>query len=89
MFIKHRSLRAGHYGLGAVMSARTQRQTLHAALLERPVTTLQAREEMSIMSPAPRIFELRQLGFNIVTHWVFAGTKKIAQYVLLGGEVVL
>jgi len=32
------------------------------------LTTLQAREELGVMSPAPRVLELRRMGHKIVTH---------------------
>lgn len=32
------------------------------------LTTLQAREELGVMSPAPRILELRRMGYNIITY---------------------
>jgi hypothetical protein len=49
------------------------------------ITTLEARA-IYIMSPAPRIFELRDHGYNIVTERI---TKsRIARYVLFsGGDV--
>lgn len=67
------------------MSARGKHQQhiLLAELRQRPVSTLQARNELFIMSPASRVMELKEQGHNIVTHWVHAGTKKIASYVLI------
>jgi Helix-turn-helix domain len=62
---------------------RTQRSKILDWLRQRPLSTLQAREQLFIMSIAARIFELKQQGFNIVTKKILAGTKKIAQYVLL------
>lgn len=63
--------------------ARIQREKVLEWLRQRPLSTLQARNELYIMSIADRIFELKQRGFNIVTHPIKAGSKKIAQYVLL------
>ncbi|MFI3223186.1 MAG: helix-turn-helix domain-containing protein [Methylococcaceae bacterium] len=73
------------------MSARGnhQQHILLAELRQRPVSTLEARNELFIMSPAARVMELKEQGHNIITHLVHAGTKKIAQYVLLSAEVVL
>jgi hypothetical protein len=72
---------------GDLMSeARSQREQIIAWLSTRPLSTLQARQELYIMSVAARIFELKQQGFNIATHYIKAGTKKIAQYVLLMGD---
>jgi len=62
---------------------RTQCEKVLDQLRKGPLSTLQARNEMFIMSIAARIFELKQKGHNIVAHPVSAGSKKIAQYVLL------
>lgn len=56
------------------------------------ITTLQARNELFIMSPAARIMELKEQGNNIITERVTAtnGSKKrIARYVLLAGAKLL
>ncbi|MGZ4956191.1 MAG: helix-turn-helix domain-containing protein [Methylobacter sp.] len=66
--------------------ARIQREKVLDHLRQGPLSTLQARNELFVMSIAARIFELKQRGFNIVTHYVMAGDKKIAQYVLLSGN---
>lgn len=34
------------------------------------ITTLQARQILAVMSPAPRIKELRESGYSITTNWV-------------------
>lgn len=34
------------------------------------ITTLQARQILAVMSPAPRIKELRESGYSIKTNWV-------------------
>ncbi|MCD2449725.1 helix-turn-helix domain-containing protein [Methylicorpusculum oleiharenae] len=65
--------------------AASQRQRLLEWLRQRPITTIQARQRLDIMSPAPRILELRQQGFNIVTHWTTENNHRIAMYVLLDG----
>jgi hypothetical protein len=66
-----------------------QRAVIMAWLLNSPLTTLQAREELDVMHPAARVQELRAQGHNIVTHWTTGGTGKakhrIACYVLLAG----
>jgi hypothetical protein len=51
------------------------------------LTTLFIREKMGIMHPAARIMELRQMGYDILLHWVFetdvAGTNhRVGHYVL-------
>lgn len=38
--------------------------------LHGSITTLQARQILAVMSPAPRIKELRELGYSITTNWV-------------------
>lgn len=65
--------------------AQIQAEKVLDRLRQGPLSTLQARNELFVMSIAARIFELKQRGFNIVTHYVMAGGKKIAQYVLLSG----
>jgi predicted HTH transcriptional regulator len=52
------------------------------------ITTAQARKELDVMSPAPRIMELKALGYSIVTlcdNWISdhgINHKGIARYVL-------
>ena len=69
-------------------SANAQRSRMLAWLKERPITTLQARRLLDVMQPAPRIFELRARGYNIVTLTVldFTGEGRphnVAKYVLM------
>jgi hypothetical protein len=64
-------------------NSKTQRQKVLEWLLKNPLTTLEARQELFVMSIAARIFELKAQGHNIVTYKVMVGRKKIAQYVLL------
>ena len=70
-------------------SAQTQRQQILAWLYIGTLTTLQARKELDIKHPAARVKELREQGYNIVTHWTTESTGKgkhhIACYVLLVG----
>jgi len=65
----------------------SQRLAILAWLLIRPLSTLQAREELGIMHPGGRVMELRRQGYNILTHWVVGYTgavkHRVAQYVLL------
>lgn len=68
-----------------------QRRRFHEALKRHAVTTVHARDVLDIFSPAPRVFELRALGFNIVTEWqtVTGANGKAhrqAQYVLMPGK---
>ncbi|MGZ8227303.1 MAG: helix-turn-helix domain-containing protein [Methylococcaceae bacterium] len=69
------------------INAESQRNRLLARLLTSPITTLQAREELDIMNPSQRVFELKALGYNIKTHRETVGTGKakhrMAAYVLL------
>jgi hypothetical protein len=61
-------------------------------LQKHPVSTIYAREELDIMAPAPRVFELRNnQGLNIFTHWKTESTAcgknhRVAEYVLLAGK---
>lgn len=56
------------------------------------ITTIQARHELNILAPAPRVFELRHdYGKNIKTVWTQGMTPegyshRIARYVLLPGK---
>lgn len=69
-------------------SAAGQRYAILKWLQEQgSLTTLQARDELGIMSPAARVMELREQGQPIVTHWTKTvdrtGTKhREAKYVL-------
>ncbi len=69
-------------------SANAQRNRLHAALREGPVSTIKARHELDILAPAPRIYELRHIeGLKIITHWRTettpeGHTHRVAEYVL-------
>jgi hypothetical protein len=56
------------------------------------LTTTQAREELGVMSPAPRILELRRMGYNIITHRrykpdITGRNHYQAEYVLMAGGV--
>ena len=71
-------------------SRKSQTQIVLEYLQENnQLTTLYAREVLKVMSIAARIFELKEAGVNITTHWVVVGEKKIANYVLLStaGEI--
>jgi hypothetical protein len=65
----------------------SQRLRILSWLSTAPLTTLQARTELDIMHPAARVKELKERGYNIVTHWTTVWTDKakhrIASYVLL------
>jgi hypothetical protein len=50
------------------MSGPAQRLRLLERLQAGPVDTLTARQELNVMHPAARIQELRELGYNIITH---------------------
>ena len=54
-------------------------------------TTLQAREQLNIMHPGGRVFELREMGHNIVTTWTWdtdheGRRHRVARYTLLTGK---
>ncbi|OGT07193.1 MAG: hypothetical protein A2X78_03850 [Gammaproteobacteria bacterium GWE2_37_16] len=70
----------------------SQRQRLLDWLRKEPITTLQARRLLNILSPAPRVHELRHKdGHNIVTNKIEDITSegkphRVGQYVLLSGK---
>lgn len=75
--------------MSAFNSAHAQRTRLLQALRRAPVSTIAARRELDILSPAPRIMELRQRGFDIETFWQHEATDcgrthRIGLYVLTG-----
>ena len=49
------------------ISTRAQRERLLMALIEGPITTYYARENLNICAPAPRVKELREEGHDIYT----------------------
>jgi len=69
-------------------SARCQRDRIMQALrLYGSVTTIEMRKHLDVMSPAPRILELRHTGKPIVTKWVRQATDsgkihRVGLYVL-------
>jgi hypothetical protein len=65
-------------------SGTAQRNKLLERLRQKPVTTFEAIEELDIMRPAPRIFELKERGHNIITQRITQnGHNNVARYVLL------
>lgn len=76
-------------------STSAQRQRLKTALIEfGSVTTIYAREVLGIMSPAPRVQELRAMSLKIITERIDAtdslGVRHhgVARYVLIcGGDL--
>lgn len=70
-------------------STRGQRGRIKGCLLERPHNTLELRAVYGICSPAARIKELRNAGYEISTHFITATDqagvthKGIAVYTLL------
>lgn len=70
-------------------STNNQQAKLLDYLIEHgSITTAQARKELDVMSPAPRIMELKALGYSIVTlcdNWISdhgINHRGIARYVL-------
>ena len=69
-------------------AASNQRAIILQALTIAPQTTISLRYDFGIMQPAPRIFELRNLGHDIHTEMVRQETpdnithKGVAKYVL-------
>lgn len=72
--------------------AGTQRMRLLEALKKLgSVSTPEARNDLDVFAPAPRILELRAQGYRIDTVMVpietaFGKVRKVARYVLLGDE---
>lgn len=71
--------------------AATQRARLLEALKQGSVSTPEARSELDVFAPAPRIFELRAKGYRIDTVMVpietaFGKMRMVARYVLQGNE---
>ena len=70
-------------------SISNQRAIILDALKESPKTTVELRHDYGIMQPAPRIFELKQRGYNITSLFVNCLTPdgikhhSVAKYVLL------
>lgn len=52
-----------------MVDATIQRATLLNALRLGPVSSIQAREGMGILSPAARVMELRRGGFPVEAVW--------------------
>ncbi|WP_448556022.1 helix-turn-helix domain-containing protein [Thalassotalea montiporae] len=70
-----------------VSSASQRAQILDYLQRNGSATTLDIRNELHILSPAPRVLELRERGHNINTVWVNCATPdgkkhRIAKYVL-------
>jgi len=69
-------------------SAHSQRSRLLEAFETRSsITTIEARRDLDILMPAPRVFELRARGYDIETIWTHDQTEcgrkhRVARYVL-------
>jgi len=73
--------------MGSLNNAGNQREKVLERLRSKGrLSTIEARNELYVMSIAARIFELKERGHNIVTNKVRIGNKKIAEYVLLAGN---
>lgn len=63
-----------------------QRSLLLKALFEGAITTIYARESLSVLHPAGRVYELRKQGYPIITQWMTVETAiskhRIAKYTL-------
>jgi Helix-turn-helix domain len=68
-------------------SAHTQcTRLLNYLIRNHVVSTTECRNNLDIISPAPRIFELREQGFRIATHWTRdERNHRVANYVLIVG----
>jgi len=73
-------------------SLTAQRERLLKHLRNAPLSTIEARHKLDVLSPAARIFELRHNhGYNIHTHWQIQRTPegnrhRVALYVLRVGK---
>lgn len=69
-------------------TAHSQRLRLLAVFeTQASITTIEARRDLDILMPAPRVFELRSMGYDIVTIWTQAATEcgrkhRVARYIL-------
>ncbi len=73
-------------------SSAEQRKRLLERLQHQPVSTLEARRELDVLHPAGRVQELRESGFNIVTHWSLEPSEcgqshRVARYVLFPSDI--
>lgn len=74
-------------------SHKAQRNRLLSALKRDSITTIQARDDLNILSPAARVFELRKQGHKIIRTWAyqpdaFGRKHKIGCYTLMPGKAV-
>ena len=65
-----------------------QRARVLDFLRKRPMSTLDAREQLDVLHPAARVMELRKAGHDIATHWsrettAEGGAHRVARYVLI------
>lgn len=51
-------------------SAESQRQRILSWLVQKPLTTLEARQYLDVMHPSMRILELKRAGHEIQMVWV-------------------
>ncbi len=64
-------------------AAESQRNRILEWLRQKPLTTFEAKEQLDIMQPATRIFELKERGHNIITQRITQnGHNNVARYVL-------
>jgi hypothetical protein len=71
-----------------VLPAKAQCRMLLAELRKRPLTTLEIRRDLDILGAAQRIMDLRDEGYQIITHWCWDITEagvphRVGRYVLL------
>lgn len=69
-------------------TAEAQRKRLLEALRNGSISTLEARRNLDILSPAPRVLELRRAGHPILTNWTHEPSDcgklhRVARYVLM------
>ena len=77
----------------AALSSEAQRARILAHLREHHrLTTLEARQRLSVMHPAARVRELREMGHRIETLWredhdAAGNPHRVAEYVLMPAKV--
>lgn len=71
------------------MRYQTQKVLDYLQSHQHGASTIELRRELDIMHPSGRVDELRQAGYNILTHWTnenqptARGNHRVARYVLL------
>jgi hypothetical protein len=70
------------------VSTEIQQKTVLKAIMAGPKTTMELRT-LNVLSPAPRVQEIREMGFDIETDWAYfndsdGAEHRIGEYHYLG-----